>query len=244
MVRSLPRKQETTSAASNVSAGDSAALQAIAAVNGGLVPTIKEGVIFPVSTAIQNNPEIGRWVPRQGIYLGKYKPVDRYGISLGKVFNVFAAPEDLPVAMTYVDTVKYIAKLKKWHGFNGTNYPTAEKIYAALKRGSYKGGWIIPPRELLCGSGLDSMSGVRQGKVIQPDNLFDHQNKGTFKGSFKTVVSSGSDFSDWYWTSTVVGSSPPVAWYVSFSGGRESWHLKDYIQGNCRPVRLVEVLGV
>ncbi len=52
---------------------------------------------------------IGSTVSGQGVYLGQYKPQDRDGNSLGKVFNVFAAPQDLPDTMKYVDAVKHIA---------------------------------------------------------------------------------------------------------------------------------------
>ena len=174
------------------------------------------------------------------LYVGKYAPLDRNGVSLGKVFNVYAAPEDLPGTMSYVDAVKHIAGLKNWHGHDGTNYPTDRQIYAALKDGSYKGGWIIPTRELLVGTEPDGQSGVRKGKVIQPDNLFDHQNKGAFKGTFKRAASSGSGFPDWCWSSTENRDSPSVVWGVRFSGGYEGWFHKDGLRLSCRPVRLVE----
>lgn len=173
-------------------------------------------------------------------YIGQYAPRDRNGVSLGKIFNVYAAPEDLPETMKYVDAVKHIAGLKKWHGYDGTNYPTDKEIYAALKDGSYKGGWIIPTRELLVGTEPDGKDGVREGKVIQPDNLFDHQNKGAFKGTFKTAAASFSDFPDCYWSSTEGRDNPSHVWDVRFSDGKEAWHYKDCNRFSCRPVRLVE----
>jgi hypothetical protein len=175
------------------------------------------------------------------IYLGRYAPVDRNGNSLSKTFNVYAAPEDLPETMKYVDAVKHIAQLKKWHGYDGTNYPTDKEIYAALKDGSYKGGWIIPTRELLVGTEPDGESGVRKGKVIQPDNLFDHQNKGAFKGTFKTAASSGSGFPVWYWSSTEHRDDPFDVWVVRLSDGNGDWFRKDYGRLSCRPVRLAPV---
>jgi hypothetical protein len=189
-------------------------------------------------TALKN-PEPGRLTP-QGVYLAQYTPKDRAGKSLGKVFNVFAAPQDLPDTMKYVDAVKHIAKLKDWNGFDGTNYATDKEIYAALKDGSYNGGWIIPPRELLVGTEPDGESGVRKGKVIQPDNLFDHQNKGAFKGTFKTAAArDGSDFPDWYWSSTERRDDPSDVWDVRFSDGNEDWNHKGHSRLSCRPVRLV-----
>jgi len=185
-------------------------------------------------------PEPGERVAGQGIYLGVYTPKDRNGKSLSKTFNVFAAPEDLPETMKYVDAVKHIAKLKDWNGFDGTNYATDKELYAAIKSGSYNGGWIIPTRELLVGTEPDGESGVRKGKVIQPDNLFDHQNKGAFKGTFKTAASSGSDYPGWYWSSTENRDNPSHVWGVRFSDGDEGWDRKDNNLLSCRPVRLVE----
>ena len=195
-------------------------------------------------TKILETAQPGDLVSGEGIYLGAYKPQDRKGNNLGKVFNVFAAPEDLPETMKYVDTMKYIADLKGWNGHDGMNYATDREIYAALKDGSYKGGWIIPPRELLVGTEPDGESGFRKSKVIQPDNLFDHQNKGAFKGTFKTVASSGSDFPDWYCSSTEDRVNPSCVWDVQFSDGYEDWHRKDNDRLSCRPVRLVEVAHV
>ncbi len=174
------------------------------------------------------------------IYLGQYSPKDRDGVSLSKTFNVFAAPEDLLETMKYVDAVKHIAELKNWHGFDGTNYPTDKEIYAALKDGSYNGGWIIPTRELLVGTEPDGESGVRKGKVIQLDNLCDHQNEGSFKDTFKMAASSASDCPDWYWSSTEHRDGPGNSWGVRFSDGDEGWGHKDFVRLSCRPVRLVE----
>lgn len=166
--------------------------------------------------------EIGQAASSQGIYLGQYKPKDRKGNSLGKVFNVFAAPEDLPETMKYVDAVKYIADLKGWNGFDGTKYKNDKEIYKALKGGSYNGGWIIPPQEIL------------------KDHLYKFQNKGALKGTFKTVVSSGSGFSVWYWSSTKYRDISPYVFTVGFSDGARDWFRKDILRLSCRPVRLEE----
>jgi hypothetical protein len=191
--------------------------------------------------AIAQAGGIGGAVAGEGIYIGQWQPKDRDGVSLGKTFNVFAAPKDLPDTMTYDDTVKAIAELKNWNGFDGTNYANDKEIYAALKEGSYGGGWIIPTRELLVGTEPDGASGVREGKIIQPDNLFDHRNKGVLKDTFKAGASSDFIFPYWYWSSTEYRDDPSCVWDVRFSFGYEGWHHKDGFCLNCRPVRLVEV---
>ncbi len=247
-------KEEMSEVSTDVSA-DVTLLRAIARANGGVIPTRAKGVeLCPVSVAIRkarkealDNLKPGDLVADQGIYLGKYSPIDRDGISLGRTFNVFAAPQDLPEKMTYVDTVKFIAGLVDWYGFNGTNYPTDKEIYAALNDGSYDGGWIIPTRELLVGTAPDSevvirrggKDGVPQGEVIQPDNLFDHQNKGAFKGTFITATSDG-----WYWASTEHRDEPSSVFSAWIRDGVEHFNFKDIFSIRCRPVRLVEILNV
>src|SRR5262249_47246471 len=146
----------------------------------------------------------GDLVPGEGVYLGTYRPTDRDGHSLCKTFNVFAAPEDLPETMKYVDAVKHIAKLNNWNGYEGTNYATDKEFYAAIKNGSYNGGWIIPTRDILHGKDVD-------GKDTTPDNIFSSKDKGAFKHkkhAFKMAASSGSDFADGYWSSTENRGNP------------------------------------
>lgn len=184
--------------------------------------------------SVLQSPEIGEMVPGQGVYLGQYKPKDRDGKSLSKTFNVFAAPEDLPETMKYVDAVKYIAELKKWNGYDGTNYATDKEFYAAVKNGSYNGGWIIPTRDILHGKDVD-------GKDTTPDNILAHKDKGVLQGTFKMTASSGSVCPDWYWSSTEYRDVPSLVWDVRLSGGYGGWHRKDGSRLSCRPVRLLEV---
>ena len=196
----------------------------------------------------------GQKMPDGTIYLGRYSPKDREGNSLSKTFNVFAAPEDLPKTMSYVDTVKYIAQLKKWHGYDGEIYATDKDLYAAIKSGSYNGGWTIPTRELLIGTEADGPSGIRKGGVVRPDNLYDHREKGALKGTFCTeAVRDGSSSKQSYWSCTEYreypGEYPPCVWVANFSDdGFEGWGPSDISRMSwvpkplsCRPVRLVEV---
>lgn len=192
----------------------------------------------------QRNPQIGQMIRGRGIFFGTWEPKDRQGKSLGKIFNLFAAPEDLTddsgnkEVYTYIDAVKRIGALKNWHGHDGTNYATDKELYTALKDGSYDGGWILPPGELLAGMEADRSSGVRKGIVVQPDNLFELQNKGALKGTFKTTSSGGLDFSDCYNSCTENGADPSYVWMVHFSDGYEDWLPKDNCRLSCRPVRL------
>ena len=182
---------------------------------------------------ILKDAEPGQRIAGEGIFLGQYQSKD-----LGKIFNVFAAPEDLPDTMKYVDAVKYIAELKGWHGFDGTNYATDKEFNQALKEGTYTGGWIIPTRELLIGTEADGPSRIGKGTVIQPDNLYDHRNKGAFKGTFTTAA----NYPQWYWSCMEHRDHPSDVWFADFSDGYEGWDNKDYYRLSCRPVRLVPVI--
>lgn len=59
-------------------------------------------------------------------------------------------------------------------------------------------------------------------------------------GGFRTATYSGSEFPDWYWSSTECRDYPTGVHGVRFSDGYEDWSLKDYGRLSCRPVRLVE----
>lgn len=172
----------------------------------------------------------GQKMPDGTVYLGRYTPKDRDGNSLSKTFNVFAAPNDLPKTMAYVEAIEYVAGLKNWNGYDGTNYPTDEEIYAALKDGSYNGGWIIPPHEILCGKDTD-------GGTTTPDNLYACRNGGAFKGTFRDVASGNNSI--WYWSSTENRVEPSHLWNVRFSDGKREWNHNKELRLSCRPVRLV-----
>ena len=58
-------------------------------------------------------------------------------------------------------------------------------------------------------------------------------------GTFCTTPSTGSDYPDWYWSSTENRVYPSYVWYVRLSDGYEAWILKDHLRLSCRPVRLV-----
>ena len=216
-----------------------------------------------VNTGVHVTPdkrEPGQKMPDGTIYLGRYSPKDRDGNSLSKTFNVFAAPEDLTDTsgkkdtFKYVDAVKRVKDLKGFHGHDGESYATDKELNQALKNGTYKGGWIIPTRELLIGTEADGPSGIRKGGVVRPDNLYDHREKGALKGTFCTeAVRDGSSSKQSYWSCTEYreypGEYPPCVWVANFSDdGFEGWGPSDISRMSwvpkplsCRPVRLVEV---
>lgn len=58
-------------------------------------------------------------------------------------------------------------------------------------------------------------------------------------GGFYTKGEGGSDFPDWYWSSTEYRGNPDYVCNVRFSDGIDNWSHKDYGRLSCRPVRLV-----
>lgn len=205
--------------------------------------------LCPISSAIAHageqveiNAEIGDLVVNQGIYLGKWQPVDREGNSLGKTFNVFAAPENLKGSLgqdrlrTYEETFEKIKRLSKWHGHNGAGYESDSELLQALKEGTYKGEWVIPPRELVSGKNC-------KDEEMQADNLYRHQKTGKFNGTFPLEADDRSGIQDmnFYWSCTVLEVGAHTRWIFNLANQNEHYFTVNGFAFNCRPVRLVEV---
>lgn len=174
--------------------------------------------------------EVGESVSGEGVYLGWYQPKDRSGKSLGMIFNVFAAPQDLGGNGTYETQVNAVAALRNWHGHDGEHYADSDKILEALESGKYNGGWIIPPREVLMAGQDDAMS----------DNLYGSRKKGAFAGTF-SMASRTNGY--WYWASTREIPGSDNVWIQSFNDeGEGKFYSKTGTTLEARPVRLVPAL--
>ncbi len=182
------------------------------------------------------NGPIGTLTP-DGVFFGRYRPKDRNTDSLGKTFNAFAAPQDLTnvsgkvATFLYDSAVKRLGELKNWHGFDGGKYANDAEIYAALKAGTYKGEWIIPPAALLAPYDADAET--------QGDKLYTHKDKGCLKDTFGTAEDNGRNNPLCYWTSTT--SKDINVWVTSFENGNPGWWNGKTFLLSCRPVRLVEI---
>lgn len=225
--------------------------QAIAKIKGHMAPqAVKDSVSDTCLTDVHKNSKPGEKIAGEGIFLGRVKnPKDREGNTITGIFNMFAAPEDLTdlsdkkKTFKYEDVVKRVKGLKNFHGHDGESYATDKEFYSALKKGTYKGGWIIPTREMLIGTNADSPGGKRAGTAgaVQPDNLYGHRKKGSLKNTFCTEATNDSDYPQWYWSCTENRKDPGCVWNADFSDGDESWNRKDNHQLSCRLVRLVPV---
>lgn len=129
--------------------------------------------------------EIGQMVKGEGIYLGIWEPSDLEGVSLGKVFDIYAAPEkpqdsySRPLETTFNRAVQHVAKLKNWFNHDGAHFESDAQIYTAIREGREKEleNWFIPTIDILGGfSHLEDPKNVK----FNPDNLYDYNEEGDF----------------------------------------------------------------
>jgi hypothetical protein len=174
-------------------------------------------VVKPVELEIPEvqkvkGPEIGEVVEGEGIYIGSYAPKDEGGVSIGKIFNVYAAPEDLVKAdASYNMVCSSLSSLKNWHGHDGSVSLDEAHIIESLSSGQYKGRWVIPPMELLA-----SVTGNKYKGALC----------GTFNISASYLSSSSRDI---------------YIYHLNLFTQTKSYADKDNKSFACRPVRFVEV---
>lgn len=96
--------------------------------------------------------------------------------------------------------------------------PTMTYVNAVKAVEAMGDGWRIPTREEL------------QLMYEQREEI----------GGFCTEYKGGSDFPQWYWSSTELRVNPSFVWFAVFSDGNVDWYLKDSFRLSCRPVRSVK----
>ena len=206
------------------------------------IPAADLQTILPAAIAAESlrelvNVKIGQLIEGRGVFFGTWEPKDGEGRSLGKIFNMFAAPEDLTDSFGKRQTFKYleavgrVSSLKDWHGHDGTSYKTDKELFAALQDGTYNGGWFIPPRELMIGRDATN-------EEVQPDHLYAHHEKGALCGTFALETSHQAGCAIWYWSSTARPDRSSLFSNIRFLNGHEDWNHRDSFQLSIRPVRL------
>ena len=184
----------------------------------------------------------GDLIPVHGVFVGTW-----ICPTLSKNFNVFAAPEDLVdekrtrLLLSFNDAITRVAALQNWHGHNGSLYERENDFYRALAAGSYKGEWFIPTYEFLAGRN-------NYNTATNSANILAQYKIGSFKHDLAVVEQvSGSDFTGWYWSSSVPHrkdngrSYPDFRWGVCFEDGKGDTCVSkfDNPRLNCRVIRLV-----
>ncbi len=177
--------------------------------------------------------EIGELVKGKGIYIGVWKPRDKKGNSLGDIFNVFAALEDLKddsdhrLLLTFSEAVERVARLQGYHGHDGFDHEVKNQtpdgaFYEALRAGNYKGGWVIPPAEILAENIYENRD------VFRPENSLAVKNR-------------DADDSNWYWSCTEHANRPFLVHNQKFTDGARFLDRKFDIKISTRLVRFEPV---
>ncbi len=230
-------------------------LAAIKAMEGGIEISCPTPDVFPFTAQKRREEEKrqemlkilseatpGQMIEGEGVYIGQWTFKDRSGKKINKIFNVFAAPEDLTdelerrTLFKYVEAVERVAALKNWHGFNGIKCAHDTAFYSALQDGSYHGEWVIPPCEVL--SGRDA-----KGNRVEGSSVSECYDQGVFEGTFNLPLDTlvPNDFLMWYWSCSESRDKQFSVWAVKFAYLDECAFQKTKFNLSCRPIRLKEV---
>jgi hypothetical protein len=180
---------------------------------------------------------LGQMFEGRGIFIGRYAPRDRDDESLGKVFNAFAAPEDLKdnqgkrALLQYKDAVDWVGALRDWHGHNGFRSLNDTTLLRELKENAYDGGWIIPTSDLLTGKDFN-------GKETGSGNILACHGKDMLKGTFGAAGKTSAGFPGLYWSCTETNDNLFYVFYACPQNGISSGTHKSAQSMSCRPVRL------
>ena len=205
--------------------------------------------VLAVSTALAAKPpepekpivdprtlEIGQVVEGKGVYQGTWSPTDSNGRSLGKTFDLYAAPEDIRddsgdnLIMTFNDAVRHVSRLQNWHGHNGGNFENDKAVMQAVRNNPEQlGNWFIPTREILHGQNAD-------GEKVQDNHLYGNREKMPPGGEYVTR-NNGSVGAHWYWSCTERREYASHVYDVDFTDGDADWVHKDSPELSTRPVR-------
>ena len=182
---------------------------------------------------------IGEKVEGQGIYAGIWRPKGRDDVSLGKVFNLFAAKQDSKGTATYNATIEKLAHLKNYDGYNGAQFTNDSELLNAIKDDKYNSEWFIPTKDILLASSLLGAAEI----TMSHGTLYDLRNQGSFKSTFRTQKDSENHI-DMYWSSTSpsAGKSPLLFFTADFND--ESGHSlsrRNSIEISSRLVRAAEI---
>lgn len=178
-------------------------------------------------------PQPGDTMPDGTIYLGQCK-------LLSTIFNVYAAPEDLPELLPPSQTIEHLATLKDWHGYDGAPYQNEQDFIAALGDDKYDGGWIVPTLDML--RGRDDERQTTGNK----DNLFAHKADGAFAGTYTltpAVVNGRICPGSYLSSSEEQGTHGEYAYTVRMCDGQTDVCNKASISVACRLVRIVPADG-
>ncbi|MDD3370549.1 MAG: hypothetical protein PHE27_01860 [Alphaproteobacteria bacterium] len=186
----------------------------------------------------------GSFVENEGIFFGEWTPLNDKGQPIGR-YILFAAPEDLsdkggnPLYLSFEDAAVEVASLHNYCGHDGVFYDSEDSLLKALEDGSYKGGWILPPKAIVNGENDEN-------DELSPNTLSANIFNGDFKDTF-CLSANENDMNNpcWYYTCSEYRSGQLV-WdgkitVVLVKDGDDFWHGRTKDRAACRPCRLVRV---
>ena len=192
-------------------------------------------------TVNPQTPEVGQLVKDKGIYIGLWEPTDKKGNSLGRIFDLYAAPKDIKkhddynLYMTFNEAVHRVSELKDWHGHNGGNFENEQTVLEAVQNNPEKlSDWFIPTK----GIWLGENEAGKKIKNTQAANLYSNEKKMLDANKFEHNF--GEELSEWYWSCTEHKKKASNVYSIvpSFSLFKVSeWENKDDKKMSVRPVR-------
>jgi hypothetical protein len=196
------------------------------ASSGLLVPANTNTPQKIIKQSAANDPlhDTGTLIEGEGVYLGTWEPKDNIGRTLGKIFDIYAAPEDIRngsgnLLMSFNNAVEHVAGLRNYHGYDGGNFANEKAILDAVRNNpAALAQWFLPTKELLHGK-------TSGGDKIQPANLYDSRNTGAFNNTF--ITKSGSGNARWYLSLTEHPDDPSYVYNVRFTDGGSGLDRKD-----------------
>ncbi len=161
------------------------------------------------------NANIGDVVEGKGIYIGEWEPIGSDGISLGRIFNLYAAPEDIfdngkRLNTSFNNMASRVVELKDWNGHDGFNHLTNssgpdQALYDALSTDQYEGEWFVPTSDIL--HGINS-----SGNQTLSNHLHSVRDIGALKGTFENNF--------WYWASTQQANGSGNVFSIQCTGSK------------------------
>ena len=191
---------------------------------------------FVTSSNVALKMEIGQVTEGKGIYQGIWLPTDSNDRRLGRVFDLYVAPEDIKdgnddnLVMTFNDTVRHVAGIRDFHGHNGSNFENDNAVMQAVQNNPEQlRNWFIPTKEIWHGENTD-------GEKVQPNNLFD-QRESMPRGSEFITTSSHSIGRNCYWSCTEYRGNESGVYLIDASDGEAIQVSKENFQLSTRLIR-------
>jgi hypothetical protein len=188
-----------------------------------------------------NETDIGQMIQTDNVQKGilldpyfRFYDPKRGGV-VGPVFDYFAAPRDARFGggskkiATYDSDIQRIAKLADVCGHNGILLLNDAAIYDVAEADPAKLAlWHMPTLSLVSGQNISYRDRVN------PNNMYNHKNKGVLQGTFTDENSSRAH---WYWSAYIPYYEPSVVRAVTFTNCVGRFISKNTPVASSRPVR-------